>query len=163
MCLKSITDKLKFFVYIGFFAGLIWGALKIAEYGLKFTKVSPGFLLEPFYKHQFLSSWLGMGMGWVAFIIMSVVAAVIYGFALRRIKGPWLSLAYGLVWWMMIYVIVGPRSGMVPSIQRLDRNSFYSDLCLFLMWGLFIGYSIVVEYTDNESAPNRNKSYSNRS
>jgi uncharacterized membrane protein YagU involved in acid resistance len=161
--LQGKTKRFRFFVYIGFFAGLIWGGVRLVEYGMKFTKVSPGFLLEPFYKHAFLVSWLGMAMGWAAFILISVVAALIYGYAFHKIKGPWLGLAYGLVWWLMIYVIFGPWSGMVPSIWRLDRNSFYSDLCLFLLWGFFIGYSIAVEFTDNESNKNRNKSYSNRS
>jgi uncharacterized membrane protein YagU involved in acid resistance len=157
------TNTIRFFLYIGFFAGLIWGGVKLVEYGLKFTKVSPGFLLEPFFKHNFLATWLGMAMGWGAFILFSVVAALIYGYAFHKIKGPWLGLAYGLFWWIMIYVILGPWCGMVPPIWQLDQNSLFSDLCLFLLWGLFIGYSIAVEFTDNESNANRNKSYSNRS
>jgi uncharacterized membrane protein YagU involved in acid resistance len=161
--LQSKKKIIQFFVYIGFFAGLIWGGLKLVEYGLKFTKVSPGFLLEPFYKHSFLATWLGMVMGWGAFILFSVVAALIYGYAFHKIEGAWPGLAYGLAWWIMIYAILGPWCGIVPPIGQLDQNSFYSDLCLFLLWGLFIGYSISVEFTDHESNANRNKSYSNRS
>src|SRR5687768_1205995 len=51
---KIKTNRWIFALYIGFFAGFIWGALKIVEYYFKFTSLVPGFLVELFFKHNFL-------------------------------------------------------------------------------------------------------------
>jgi len=149
--LQVKTKKILFFLMIGFFAGLIWGAVKLMEYGLKFTELSPGMLIEPFYKHAFVISWWGLGFGWAAFIIFSIIAAMIYGFTLRKVKGPWFGLVYGVAWWTVIYWVIGPWVESVPKPRMLNWNTIITDFCLFLLWGLFIGYSIAMEFTDEES------------
>jgi hypothetical protein len=149
--LQVKTKKMPFFLMIGFFAGLIWGGVKLIEYGLKFTELTPGILIEPFFKHNFVISWWGLGLGWVAFIVFSIMAALIYGFALYKVKGPYLGMVYGVVWWAVIYWIIGPWVAWVPKPRMLNWNTIFSDFCLFLLWGLFIGYSIAMEFTDEES------------
>jgi uncharacterized membrane protein YagU involved in acid resistance len=145
------TNKAYYALYIGLFAGIIWGGLKLIEFGIKFTNIPPGFLLDPFFKHAYLATWPGMLLGWGSFIVFSIMAAAIYMALLRKMKGPWIGVAYGVVWWLLIYQLIGPITGMVPNMFRMDRNSFVTDLCLFILWGLFIGYSIVVEFTDEQS------------
>lgn len=142
------TSKLIYALYIGFFAGLIWGGVKVLEFALRFTEVVPGFLLEPFMKHSFLASWQGVLTGWLSLIALSVVASFIYMWVMRRLPGPWYGIGYGLTWWCLLYLLVGPLTGMIPGVTQLDLNSFVSDLCLFTLWGMFIGYSIAVEFND---------------
>lgn len=146
---KKGTPKIAFMLYIGFFAGLIWGGLKIVEFGLKLTKISPGFLIEPFYKHTFLNTWLGILLGWGAFIAFSMIAASLYMLLLWNLKGAWYGICYGVAWWGVIYMAVGPFIGMTPTLQKLELSSLISDLGIFILWGLFIGYSISFEYTDD--------------
>lgn len=145
------TNRWVFALYIGFFAGLIWGALKIVEQYFKFTKIVIGFLVEPFFRHSFLLTWQGTLTGWAFFTLFSIVAAYIYMIALWKMQGPWWGIAYGAVWWGVLYLVVGPLAGMTYWITNLDFNSVLSDFCLFLLWGLFIGYSIAVEYTDERT------------
>jgi uncharacterized membrane protein YagU involved in acid resistance len=142
------TNRWLFALYIGFFAGLIWGALKIVEQYLKFTKIVIGFLVEPFFKHDFLLTWQGTLIGWGFFTLFSIVAAFIYMNTLWKQPGPWWGISYGAVWWCLLYLLIGPLAGMTYWINDLDVNSVISDFCLFLVWGMFIGYSIAVEYTD---------------
>lgn len=40
---------------------------------------------------------------------------------------------------------------MVLWINRLDWNTIVSDLCLFVLWGLFIGYTITMEFTEERN------------
>lgn len=148
---KFRTNPFWFAIYIGFFAGLIWGGLKMLEFGLKFTQVVPGFLLEPFFRHSFLLTWQGMFLGWASFIGLSIAASCLYMLFLRKLKGPWPGIGYGLVWWSLLYLLAGPLTGMVDGINQQDLTSFVTDLCLFILWGLFIGYSIAMEYTDERS------------
>jgi hypothetical protein len=149
--LQGKMKKIAYVFNIGFFAGVIWGGIKLLEYGLKFTKVSPGFVIEPFFKHSFLISWWGLALGWASFVILSMAAAWIYGWLFHQIKGPYLGLAYGLVWWILIYMGIGPWIGMVIPAWQLDWNTITTDICLFILWGLFIGYSIAMEFTEEES------------
>lgn len=145
---KIKTNPWAYSLYIGFFAGLIWGAVKLLEFALRFTQVVPGFMLEPFFRHAFLVTREGILLGYASFIGMSVVAAFLYTLFLRKLKGPWPGLAYGVMWWGLIFLLIGPVTGMVPAINQLDLNSFVTDLSLFLLWGLFIGYSIAMEFSD---------------
>lgn len=145
------TRRLRYALYIGFFAGVLWGGVKIIEFAMRFTKVVPGFLLEPFMKHSFLISWPGILAGWACFIALSLVASLLYMLFMRKLPGPWYGIGYGLAWWVFLYLLIGPIAGMVKPVTQLDLNSFVADLCLFVLWGLFIGYSIAMEYTDEWS------------
>lgn len=148
---QAKTNKWTFAFYIGLFAGLIWGGLKIIEHYFHFTSLSPGFLLEPFFLHSFLSSRPGYLLGWGAFIVMSVAAALLYALILAKARGSWFGLFYGGAWWAAIFMFIGPVTGMMPWMIRMDLNTILTDACLFLIWGLFIGYSISFEFTDERS------------
>jgi hypothetical protein len=88
------TPKGWFALYIGFFAGLIWGGVKLLAFGMKFTAVPPGFLIEPFYKMSFLATWRGMLLGWGAFIVFSMAAALLFIGFVHKVHGPWMGLVY---------------------------------------------------------------------
>ncbi|WP_248925288.1 YqhR family membrane protein [Paenibacillus hamazuiensis] len=145
------TNKWWFAGYIGFFAGVIWGALKIIEHFFRFTELTPGFLVEPFFRHSFLMTWQGYLVGWVFYILFSVAASLIYGIFLAKVKGPWGGVAYGVCWWGLLYLLVGPALGMMPWLGQIEWNTLITDACLFVLWGLFIGYSISVEFTDERT------------
>ncbi|RAV01000.1 YqhR family membrane protein [Paenibacillus sp. YN15] len=148
---RKTTKPWLFSLYIGFFAGILWGALKLLQFAMKYTDVVPGFLLEPFYLHSFLLTWQGILLGYASLIVLSLAAALLYGLVLRKLRGPWPGIIYGLAWWAGLYLLVGPLTGMVPAITQMDINSLVTDMCLFAVWGLFIGYSISFEFTDERS------------
>lgn len=150
---RKHPNKLLYGCYIGLFAGMIWGGLKLVYFGFKFTKVVPGFLVEPFFKHDFLATWPGMWIGWGAFTVFSILAAWIYLPLVNRLNGPWPGIAYGLIWWALLYLVIGPLTEMVPVITRLDLHSVVTELSIFVLWGLFIGYSCGFEYTDEQDQP----------
>lgn len=145
---KPKTNKWFFSLYIGFFAGLFWGGLKMIQNYLHFTTLSPVFLIEPFYKHSFLMTWPGYLLGWSVFILFSMAASLLYALMLAKAKGPWYGLGYGLAWWAFIFLLIGPVTGMMNWIAFLDWNTILTDASLFLLWGMFIGYSISFEFTD---------------
>lgn len=144
---QKTTNPFTFSLYIGFYAGLLWGGVKLLEFAMRFTEVVPGFMLEPFFRHSFLVTWQGLALGYASFIGFSIVAAVVYGLLFRKLKGPWPGILYGVAWWGALYLLVGPVTQMVPGITQLDINSFVTDLCLFTVWGLFIGFTIALEFT----------------
>lgn len=142
------TNPLLFGLQLGFFAGLIWGAVHGFFYFMRFTVVLPGFLAEPYFKSNFLKTQPGYYLGWLFFIVFSILAAVIYAMLFRRIKGPWPGMVYGIIWWMVIYFVMSPVLHLAPPMRLIGWNSLITEFCLFLLWGLFIGYTTALEFTD---------------
>ncbi|MFC9710067.1 YqhR family membrane protein [Paenibacillus sp. NPDC056933] len=142
------TKPFPFAVELGFFAGFIWGGLHWLFYLLHFTIVPLGFLAEPFFKHNFIYTAAGHLTGWLFFIVFSVLASLIYTLTLKKWKGPLPGMGYGILWWLIIFVLVGPKLDMVKPINRLTWDSIITEFCFFLLWGLFIGYTVAMEFTD---------------
>ncbi|GAB2693061.1 YqhR family membrane protein [Paenibacillus thermoaerophilus] len=144
----------RYAVGIGFFAGLLFGFLKIAEVYFRFTSVPITFLIRPYFTQEFLRSGWGLWFGWGAFTLMSIACSLLYALLLRRTGGPWAGFAFGLAVWGAVYCFLGPWFGWLNPAAEYDFNTLITDACLFLIWGAFIGYSISFEFTsDKRSDP----------
>ncbi|MCR8642433.1 YqhR family membrane protein [Paenibacillus sp. N1-5-1-14] len=145
------TNRWLYALYIGFFAGLIWGLVKIVEYYFKFTDIVPGYMVDPFLPHKFLMQWKGFLVGLGSFIIFSIIASFVYMLIASKLIGPWPGLVFGALVWCLVYLMIAPMSKMIEhSIWKYGLTTIITEICLFLLWGLFIGYSISFEY-NNES------------
>ncbi len=146
---NTITAKaLRHTLVTGFFAGVIWGLVRWLATGLNFTEVTQAFLLDPFVPNRALGSGWWQFAGWLAFIAMSIVAAIVYWLVLGTLRGPWPGLAFGAAWWGLFYALLGPMIGAVQPLRTVGWVSIITDFCLYLVWGLFIGYSIAFELHD---------------
>lgn len=132
----------------GLFAGLVWGAVRWLATGLNFTGVSQAFLVDPFVRRANLGGIGWQLLGYALFIAMSVAAAAVYWALLRKLQGPWPGLLFGAGWWLGGYVGLGPPLGAVPPLRQIGWTSLTTDFCLFLVWGLFIGYTIAFSLHD---------------
>lgn len=150
------TNPLFFAIELGIFAGLIWGGIRWLMYALHFSKVVPGFLAEPFFRHGFLLTAAGHLLGYLFFIVFSVIAALIYVMIFRKLKGPWPGMIYGVLWWAVIF-LAGSWTFLLQPMFKLPWNTVTSEFCLFLLWGLFIGYTAATEYTDERKREQRTK------
>ncbi|MDP5275683.1 YqhR family membrane protein [Chengkuizengella axinellae] len=148
---KKRTNRFTFALNLGFFAGFIWGLVHQAFYYLTFTKISSSFLAEPFFKHKFIDSWPGFFTGLLFFILFSIICAFIYTLLFSKVKGAWLGIVYGLFWWANLYLWIGPMTGMMKWINNMDINSIISGVCLFILWGIFIGYTVAIEFTNEQA------------
>ncbi|MDF2834960.1 MAG: hypothetical protein K0Q63_600 [Paenibacillus sp.] len=145
------TNRWLYSAQIGLFAGLIWGFIRWMLYNMKFTTEIPAFLMEPFFKHDFLVSYWGVLIGIAGFTIFSVIAALLYVLLLGKLRGPWPGVFYGLIWWALMFLAIGPLLGLTGKVNAAGWNTFFSELCIFTLWGVFIGYSIAFEFTDEAS------------
>ncbi|WP_274651769.1 YqhR family membrane protein [Paenibacillus humicola] len=148
---RNVTNPAGYSLMIGFFAGLLWGGLRWLLYIVHFTHVIPAFLLDPFFRLSFLKTGWGQLAGLGGFILFSIAAALIYYYTLGRIAGPWPGLVYGFFWWCVWFAAVGPLLRMMEPLHKIGYDSMTTELCVFLMWGLFIGYSIAYEFNDETS------------
>ena len=150
------TNPWGFALELGFFAGIIWGAMHWLMFALKFTQVIPGYLGEPFLKHDFVVSGAGALTGYLLFIVLSVLATLLYVLLLRKLKGPWPGMIYGLVWFAGL-ILAGAPLFLRQRPFRLSWDSLISEACLFLLWGLFIGYTTAMEFTDERKREQKSR------
>ncbi|MFS0722775.1 YqhR family membrane protein [Paenibacillus sp. 1P07SE] len=124
------------------------GIVRWLLYIVHFTTVVPGFLVEPFFRRSFLESYWGILIGWGSFVIFSIVAAYLYKALLGRFSGPGAGILYGILWWVVLFASIGPLIGLMAPLPQLGWNTIVAELCVFTVWGLFIGYSIAFEFHD---------------
>jgi len=137
-----------FSLVTGLFAGLFWGFVRWFAVSLHFTKVPQAFLADAWVRRSALGSagwqWLGLAL----FAAMSIVAALLYWLLLGRLRGPWPGMIFGAAWWAMLFLVIGPPTGTTDPVRSLGWNSIITELCLYVVWGLFIGYSYAFEFHD---------------
>jgi len=146
----GITRPFAYALNIGFFAGLFWSCIRLVGYYCHFTNEPVSFLLKHFLTEQQLTNIVGNVLGTASFILFSMLAALIYMWLFRNLEGPWPGLWYGLGWWGVLFG-AGPFIGITKSINGSELTLVLTDLCVFIVWGLFIGYSIAFEFTDESS------------
>lgn len=155
------TDPLSFAMQLGFFAGLIWGGVRWVAYTFHFTSVIPSFIIQPFFKHGNLATVSGQFIGWGAFILFSIAASILYMFLLRKIPGPYAGLLYGFIWWILLFVVLGPQLGLMVPVWKTTWNTIGTELCILLIWGLFIGYTVAIEFNDEREREPRHIEFNN--
>lgn len=108
-------------------------------------------LAEPFFKHSFLDTGWGYAVGIAVFIVFSMIAALLYYALFGRLAGPYMGIIYGLLWWVAIFAALGPAMKITPALTVIGWDTLLTELCVFTLWGVFIGYSIAFEFTDEAS------------
>lgn len=143
-----MTNKWGYALHIGFFAGLIWGLIGFVMYYFEFTKVVPAFWVRPIFERAYIHSWSGHFTGLTIFVGFSILASLLYTLFFVQRRGPWPGLLYGLAWYVLIFYLIGPMLRMLPVFYHLSFETHASECCRYALWGVFIGYSIALEFTD---------------
>lgn len=145
-------------LFIGFFGGLFWSLIWIICYLLHFTKVGPTIFLFFLNEQKWVNKWQGYLLTLALLIAASIIIAFIYKYVLGKIKSIWISLCYGLFLYFFVFFIIEPWIKDLPPLFTLDFDTNTTMICLSLLYGLFIGYSISFDITSNAQQQN----YSNK-
>ncbi|RUS48049.1 YqhR family membrane protein [Cohnella sp. AR92] len=148
---RGTVSAFRYALQIGFFAGVIWGLVRWLVVALNLTEVPQAFLADSWMPRAKLNTAYWHCAGFVLFIAMSIAAAVLYWLLLGALRGPWPGVVFGGAWWCLLFLVIGPPTGMTESVRVIGWNSIVSELGLYLVWGLFIGYSIAFEFHDEAS------------
>ncbi|WP_254901239.1 YqhR family membrane protein [Tuberibacillus sp. Marseille-P3662] len=139
-------------VLIGLFGGIIWGLIGYLVYLFRFTKFGPALTLEPFALGNIKEGTSGQWWGLLALCVISVILAFIYKFTLGRVKNMWVSIFFGLALWVAVFYILQPWIPDLPYVTDLGINTISTTLCLYVLWGLFVGYSISFDLVSTSNA-----------
>ncbi|WP_226526509.1 YqhR family membrane protein [Metabacillus niabensis] len=135
-------------IVTGFIGGVFWSALAYLAYILNFTEVSPNLILQPFALGNWKDGVVGNLISIIIIGLISIGAALVYYAILRRFDGVWLGLAYGVALWALVFFVLNPIFPNVETVLELSRGTIVTTICLYILYGLFIGYSISFDYKE---------------
>ncbi|WP_234028559.1 YqhR family membrane protein [Lentibacillus sp. Marseille-P4043] len=133
----------------GFVGGVIWSILGVVMYYFSFSEVAAkSFVLRSWLVKGWTDGWLGDVISILLTGVLSVFAALVYYGLFKKINSIWLAAGFGVVLWVIIFYVFHPIFDNVPPVTDLNMNTIVSTLCLFVLYGTFIGYSISYDYHD---------------
>ncbi|GGH79586.1 H+/Cl- antiporter ClcA [Pullulanibacillus pueri] len=135
---------------IGIFGGGIWSLLGFVFYTLNFSKFGPALILAPFPAYHWKESVGKQFLGILLICIVSIFIAFAYKLTLSRIKNLWISVGFGLVLWVIVFYILQPWISGLDPVTELGKNTISTTLCLYALYGLFVGYSISFDINSHE-------------
>ncbi|WP_462412178.1 YqhR family membrane protein [Neobacillus sp. Marseille-QA0830] len=136
--------------WTGLFGGVFWSAIGYLSFFFHLTEIRPNVILEPWTTGDWKHGWIGALLSIFILGILSVGVSFVYFGLLKKYNGIWLGMVFGLVLFLIVFFVVDPLlPGMKPFVD-LSRNTIISSLCLFVVYGIFIGYSIHYEYENKK-------------
>ncbi|MFD1850600.1 YqhR family membrane protein [Oceanobacillus bengalensis] len=148
---NAITSLLARSLLTGFIGGLLWSTIAVFMYYFNFTEISPkSFLLRSWLKAEWTSGWLGDVISVILVGLLSVITALIYYGLFKKKDSMWLGVVYGIILWGIVFYLLQPIFTNVPDLLDLRINTIVSTICLFILYGTFIGYSISYDYHDTQ-------------
>ncbi|ASB88486.1 YqhR family membrane protein [Bacillus sonorensis] len=135
----------------GFIGGILWSVLGELAYLFKFSEVNPNMILQPFMLGGWKNGFLGTVVSILLIGVISIGAALLYYGCLKQAKGMWPGLLYGAVLWFVVFYLFNPMFPDVQTVAELKRKTVVTTFCIYLLYGLFVGYSISFEYNELNS------------
>ncbi|WP_010530961.1 YqhR family membrane protein [Lentibacillus jeotgali] len=133
----------------GFIGGLLGGFFGVVLYYFNFSEVAPkSYLLRSWLTASWIDGWLGTVLSILMIGVISLLTAFIYFILFKKVNSLWMGVAYGIVLWFIVFYIVQPIFPNIPPLRDLNANTIVSTICLYVLYGTFIGYSISYDYTD---------------
>ncbi|RBW70597.1 YqhR family membrane protein [Bacillus taeanensis] len=136
---------------IGFFGGLLWSLIGYIAYILNFSKVGPALVLSPWALGEWKTKTLGQLIGIVVIAFLSVIAALLYKAVLAKLKGIWAPIIFGVLLWFLVFYVLRPIFPNLEPIKEMGWNTITTTLCIYILYGLFVGYSISFDYHENQN------------
>jgi hypothetical protein len=148
---------IKMVVITGFSGGILWSVVGYLTYYFNFTKVEPNIILEPFTIGTWRESWIGIIISIIAYGIISVGAALVYYVILKKLKSMWIGFGYGILLFICVFVILNPIFPSMKPFFKLGTNTIITSVCVYVLYGVFVGYSISYEQNERTHYRNKNK------
>lgn len=133
---------------IGFFGGLIWSVVGYLVFLFNFSKYGPALALSPWILGDWKTKTLGHIVSILFIALISILVAFGYRFILAKTKSIWPSIIFGLALWGIVFYLLNPIFPNIANVRDMGINTIVTTLCLYALYGLFIGYSISFEYNE---------------
>ncbi|MBP2240840.1 high-affinity Fe2+/Pb2+ permease [Cytobacillus eiseniae] len=135
-------------ILTGLFGGIFWSGLAYFAYVFNLTEIRPTVILEPWTIGDWKVGWLGTVVSIVLIGVISIVVALIYYVALRKFPSIFVGIGYGIVLFLLVFFVLNPIFPGISPFNELERNTIITSVCFYILYGVFIGYSISYEESE---------------
>ncbi|GLB58160.1 YqhR family membrane protein [Cytobacillus sp. NCCP-133] len=132
-------------VITGLIGGILWSGLAYLAYVFNFTEVHPNVILEPWTIGAWKEGWLGTVISILLIGGLSIIAALIYYAALKKFQSMFVGAGYGIALFLIVFFILNPIFPGISPFWELERNTMITSICFYILYGVFVGYSISYE------------------
>ncbi|AKU25729.1 hypothetical protein AVP43_02940 [Geobacillus stearothermophilus] len=132
-------------IITGFVGGVFWSLMGYLAYFFNFSEISPNMVLIPWVAGDWKYGRAGNYAAIVLIGIISIAAALLYYAMLRNIRGMWAGMLYGAALWVVVFYLLNPLFPNVKPVADLETNTVITTLCLYILYGVFVGYSVSFE------------------
>lgn len=137
--------------WTGLFGGIFWGFIGWIAYYFSLTEIRPNVIIEPWINGNWKYGWQGTILALFLIGIISVGVAFLYFALLRTLNGLWFGMALGLILFLLVFLVLNPFFPGLKPFLDLNRDTFITSICLYVVYGIFIGYSINYEYQNQKA------------
>lgn len=146
---SEITEVLGRSLVTGFIGGIIWSSIATFMYYFNLSEVSVrAFMLRPWIQAEWINRWPGDVLSIILVGFLSVLVALIYFMLFKKMNIISIGLLYGLLLWFLVFYVFQSIFVNVPKLDDLHYNTIISTICVYALYGTFIGYSISYDYYD---------------
>lgn len=139
-------------IITGLFGGILWSAIGLLAYLFSFTEVHPRVILEPWTIGEWKKGWLGTVISLAIIGVISIGVAFVYYAVLKKFKSIWIGIGYGAALFLLVFIVLNPIFPSIKPFGELGRNTIITTVCLYILYGVFIGYSISYEESEQENS-----------
>ncbi|KZZ86266.1 MULTISPECIES: YqhR family membrane protein [Bacillaceae] len=132
----------------GFAGGLIWSVMAFIASYFKLSEISPNMILQPVSAGAWKDGTAGNIVSICLISVISIGVAFVYYAILRRIHTIWAGIGFGIALWGFVFVLLTPLFPVLKPITDLDSNTVVTTLCIYILYGTFVGYSISYDYSE---------------
>ncbi|GGM40168.1 hypothetical protein GCM10011351_27840 [Paraliobacillus quinghaiensis] len=152
---EQSTSVISKALFIGFFGGVFWSFIGWGASYFSFSSISPAsFIIRSWLNQSWTDGWLAEVISIFLIGILSLIVAIAYYLFLRKLRGIWPSALFGLALWGIVFYVLLPVFPNIAEVTELTSDTIVTTVCLFLLYGIFIGYSISYEYLDSVTKKN---------
>ncbi|WP_409972354.1 YqhR family membrane protein [Bacillus sp. Bva_UNVM-123] len=137
-------------IITGFIGGVFWSGLGYLASLINLTEIRPNVILEPWTIGDWKEGWLGTIFSIVLLGGISIIASLIYYLSLRKLSSPLVGMIYGVVLFLLIFLILHPIFPGISPHHELSRDTIITSICLYILYGLFVGFTISYEESERK-------------
>ncbi|HLS60628.1 MAG TPA: YqhR family membrane protein [Virgibacillus sp.] len=143
LLLRSLLTGLIGGMLLGFFGALL--------YYFNFTEVAPKtYVLESWLTAEWVDSWKGDLFSVFAVGLLSILIAFVYYGLGKRMRTIWSGIGFGVLLWLLLFVLFQPLFTNIQKVGELSLDTIITTGTLFIIYGMFVGYSISYDYHDTQ-------------
>ncbi|WP_066193016.1 MULTISPECIES: YqhR family membrane protein [Gracilibacillus] len=146
------TNMITKTISAGFFGAIIWGTLASLAGFFNFTAISPkSLMLRSWLQQAWADRWLGDIVSVLLLSVPSILVAFVYYALLKKYNGMLPGFIMGFVLWFLVFWLMNPLFSNIKPFYQLDSNTILTTMCLFVLYSVFIGYSISFAYHQHKN------------